>query len=135
MKKWGWYEGARLSADMLIILGCIIALNVLIFSKQTVTHSVARAYAPTQPSRWFCHICGTENSLSNTCSRCGGSRYNASPVAYTQPTYTAPAPPAPTPETKSGSKYDEIKAYKDLLDSGAITQEEFDKLKAEILGF
>lgn len=121
--RWG-YDGSKLTADFVIILICVIVLNVLIFTKQYVTQTVAQPSASAQPSRWYCHICGAENSLSNTCFKCGGIRANASP--YSQPTYA-------TPEKKSASKFDEIKAYKELLDSGAITQEEFDKLKAEIL--
>ena len=31
-------------------------------------------------------------------------------------------------------KYDELKKFKDLLDSGAITQEEFDAKKKQLLG-
>lgn len=134
MKNW-LYEGTKLSNDMVVILGCVIALNVLIFTLQPVTQTMLRPYAPAQSNHWYCHICGTENNLSNTCVRCGGRRADASPVSYSKPANAAPVPPTPTPETKSASKFDEIKAYKDLLDSGAITQEEFDKLKAEILGF
>ncbi len=126
VSMYGSSREGRLSADMVVVLGCVIALNVLIFTKQYVTQTVAQPSASAQPSRWYCHICGAENSLSNTCFKCGGIRANASPVAYSQPTYA-------TPEKKSASKFDEIKAYKELLDSGAITQEEFDKLKAEIL--
>ena len=35
---------------------------------------------------------------------------------------------------KSEDKFDELKKYKDLLDSGIISQEDFDKKKTEILG-
>ncbi len=128
VSMYGLSREGRLSADMVVVLGCVIALNVLIFTKQYVTQTVAQPSASAQPSRWYCHICGAENNLSNTCFKCGGIRANASPVAYSQPSHA-------TSEKKSASKFDEIKAYKELLDSGAITQEEFDKLKAEILGF
>ena len=36
--------------------------------------------------------------------------------------------------SNSGNIADEIKKYKDLLDMGAINQEEFDKKKKELLG-
>lgn len=42
---------------------------------------------------------------------------------------TAPAPPSP-----SGSAADEILKFKGLLDAGAITQEEFEAKKKQLLG-
>lgn len=39
------------------------------------------------------------------------------------------------PVTQAVSGADEIKKYKELLDMGIITQEEFDKKKQQILGF
>jgi hypothetical protein len=35
---------------------------------------------------------------------------------------------------QTATNADELKKYKDLLDSGAITQEEFDAKKKELLG-
>ena len=40
---------------------------------------------------------------------------------------------APAPKVEKVDKFAEIKKYKDLLDSGIITQEEFDKKKNELL--
>ena len=40
---------------------------------------------------------------------------------------------APAPKKEEVDKFAEIKKYKDLLDSGIITQEEFDKKKSELL--
>ena len=42
---------------------------------------------------------------------------------------------APVNSAPALSAADEIKKYKELLDIGAITQEEFDKKKKELLGF
>lgn len=39
-----------------------------------------------------------------------------------------------TPATQSGSNADELKKYKELLDSGIITQDEFDAKKKQLLG-
>lgn len=44
------------------------------------------------------------------------------------------APVAPAPVVQAASNADELKKYKDLLDSGVITQEEFDAKKKQILG-
>ena len=41
----------------------------------------------------------------------------------------------PEKVSASTSVADELKNYKELLDSGIITQEEFDKKKKELLGF
>jgi hypothetical protein len=40
----------------------------------------------------------------------------------------------PTANTNTISNADEIKKYKDLLDAGAITQEEFEAKKKQLLG-
>lgn len=57
----------------------------------------------------------------------------AQPVAQ-QPVYARPvAQPAVTP-APAQDKAAELKKYKELLDSGAITQEEYDAMKKKILG-
>lgn len=54
--------------------------------------------------------------------------YVAQPYA---PPYAPPAaPPAPS---SSPSPVDELQRYKDLLDRGAISQEEYDAVKAKLL--
>ena len=54
--------------------------------------------------------------------------YVAQPYA---PPYAQPyAPPAPS---SSPSPVDELQRYKDLLDRGAISQEEYDAVKAKLL--
>ncbi len=44
-----------------------------------------------------------------------------------------PASPTPT-DIKKDDKFDEVKKYKELLENGVITQEEFDAKKKELLG-
>lgn len=92
---------------------------------------------------WRCQ-CGKINAgYTGTCS-CGRNKYGAfadprvqqsAPVNAT-PTYASPSNPAPanTNEVMPEAKFREIKAYKELLDTGIITQEEFDKKKRELLG-
>ncbi len=46
----------------------------------------------------------------------------------------APAQPQAPPPAEPSSVADEIKKFKDLLDMGAITQEEFDAKKKQLLG-
>jgi len=50
---------------------------------------------------------------------------------YATQTVTAPAQPTAQPKVNTA---DELKSYKDLLDSGVITQEEFDAKKKQLLG-
>ena len=38
------------------------------------------------------------------------------------------------PSVQKDNKFDEVKKYKELLDSGIITEEEFNKKKTELLG-
>lgn len=40
----------------------------------------------------------------------------------------------PTPAAPATSSVDEIKRYKELLDTGILTQEEFDAKKKQLLG-
>ena len=54
--------------------------------------------------------------------------------AYTAPQYAAPQYSAPRQQTPGFDAADELKKYKDLLDCGAITQEEFNALKKQLLG-
>ena len=69
------------------------------------------------------------------------------PAAYAAPAYTAPAgaepvtgapaapaAPAAAAPVDAANSAEEIKKYKELLDMGAITQEDFDKKKQELLG-
>lgn len=53
---------------------------------------------------------------------------------YAAPQYSAPQYTAPRQRTPGFDVADELKKYKDLLDCGAITQEEFDAKKKQLLG-
>lgn len=65
-------------------------------------------------------------------------------AAYAQPVYAAPAAPvmpvapavptAPASATSQADAIDTLKKFKELLDMGAITQEEFDAKKKQLLG-
>ena len=69
------------------------------------------------------------------------------PVRAAAPVYSAPindvpvdaepvnvAPAAPFEAEKPRDVVEELKRYKDLLDSGILTQEEFDAKKKQLLG-
>ena len=74
------------------------------------------AAANSSNSYWKCRQCGRSNADYVTTCVCG------SPKGY-----------VPPPEPKQNSA-DELLKYKQLLDAGAITQEEFDAKKKQILG-
>ena len=46
----------------------------------------------------------------------------------------APAAPAPAPAAPAADSTEQLKKYKELLDTGVITQEEFDAKKKQLLG-
>ena len=50
------------------------------------------------------------------------------------PVRTTPVDVTPTPVEKPVDVVEELKRYKDLLDSGILTQEEFDAKKKQLLG-
>ena len=61
---------------------------------------------------------------------------SANPQAASAPAPTAPAPTAATftaPATKSAGTLSDLRRYKELLDEGLITQEEFEQKKKQIL--
>ena len=55
-------------------------------------------------------------------------------TAPQQPVYTAPQQPYSAPRTNAAGAGEELKKDKELLDMGAITQEEFDEKKKQLLG-
>ena len=57
----------------------------------------------------------------------------AAPAAAPQQTYTAANAPA-APTMQEGDAIVALRGYKDLLDSGVISQEEFDAKKKQLLG-
>ena len=80
---------------------------------------------------WICPRCNKINaSYVGTCA-CGGTRreYEAQKKAKEtpKPAITESSEPKPVDPVQK------IKEYKELLDMGAITQEEYDKKKAELL--
>jgi hypothetical protein len=58
----------------------------------------------------------------------------SNPNTNSQQTAQSPQPIIPPTTTIAPTNFDEIKKFKDLLDSGIITQEEFDTKKKQLLG-
>lgn len=96
---------------------------------------------------WFCSMCGTPNSYQTTaCGRCG---YVAATTQYVnaggpqvqipvQQLYQqAPVQQQALDEYANYTSYsspDELMKYKELLDRGVISQEEYEMKKKQILG-
>ncbi len=75
---------------------------------------------PRPLENWKCEKCGLTNYTEN-CS-CGNTKtYNKVLIAEK------------AKKDRERGIIDNLKSYKELLDSGVITQEEFDKKKAELL--
>lgn len=77
---------------------------------------------------WKCNRCGQVNqSYTGTCS-CGLSKLDNDKLNK-----RSEETPAKSNNTTENDNIEEIKKYKELLDSGIITQEEFEKKKKELL--
>jgi ABC-type branched-chain amino acid transport system, permease component len=91
---------------------------------------------------WFCSMCGTPNSYAtHVCGRCGYSGSTGAYVNTAQPqdqVQYQQQMPVQTPNDyasfTANNGPDELMRYKELLDRGVITQEEFDAKKKQILG-
>ena len=86
---------------------------------------------------WLC-TCGIYNpGYTGTCA-CGVTKNdlkygaNRSKASSTKSS-TAPAAPKPSKVSAEAERIRLLKEYKELLDSGVLSQEEFDKKKAELL--
>ncbi len=78
---------------------------------------------------WKCIQCGRVNAnYTGTCG-CGMSKYDNAP-RVSVPVELPKQKPKPEDEMMNLKK---LKSYKDLLDAGVISQEDYDKKKAELL--
>ena len=105
--------------------------------KTSAFSSYAYSQEANRPeSGWKC-VCGQSNAnYIGTCS-CGRSRKDVEKVAAQQASSTEQASAADVQEDAVLNQLngiEAIKAYKELLDSGVISQEDFDKKKNELLG-
>lgn len=127
------YEGGFWLGFFLSFIGCIIVAckptnpdrenHFEKFNQEKFDNEVLRN------GGWKCFKCGRINAKYVTSCHCGVSIYENQ--AHER---------AASEEEKKKATIDlelanlnKLKAYKDLLDSGVITQDEFDKKKAEIL--
>ena len=82
-----------------------------------------RKEALLQEGGWICQRCGQVNpAYTGTCGCGAAKRDRGAPEAEAQR------------EARELAHAQSLKAYKELLDAGALTQEEFDRKKAELLG-
>ena len=82
---------------------------------------------------WKCNRCGRINASYVTSCNCGMYiEQNKNWLKKQEEERKARAEEHKAKESKSQA--DEIKKFKELLDSGAITQEEYDAKKKQILG-
>lgn len=93
---------------------------------------------------WRCSDCGKAHYSYETSCSCGRSRFDTAPSVKKEeviPTTDEKSvdnrinTEGQTDKTNSEqSPFDEIRKYKELLDEGIITQEEFDAKKKQLLG-
>ena len=86
---------------------------------------------------WRCSNCGRIHCSYESGCLCGKSRFEVRPVQAVEQDTTTKTMPKAIPEVNKNSsiaQIDEIKQYKELLDSGILTKEEFDAKKKQLLG-
>jgi len=77
-------------------------------------------------------IAGTATAVSNRVSRRQANRWAQQEP---EPTYAAPPPPAPAaPAASAPDPIEQLKQLAQLRDQGILTEEEFARQKAKILG-
>ena len=110
-------------------------LRRLVFYVRTNSDSLVREVIDTGANGGFNRNCRLiENLLPNKKYRYemfADSAKEATPMQNSTPTVTS-APTQTSVQTVSSA--DELKKFKDLLDAGIITQEEFDAKKKQLLG-
>lgn len=119
----------------------VVACRRSAYDQYTPTPSQTYAPASQTPNGWTCRCGRYHSSFVSTCP-CGLNKREVlapPPAAVPQVVTTKKSVPiAPTvsnkPNVAEESKIISVlKEYKDLLDSGVITQEEFDNKKKELL--
>ena len=105
------------------VLGCIMSIIPLaVISVFTYSLTLSKDMTYQYPAGWLCYvefvILITSFALSVIIARCKNDE----------------APKKAAVIVSSVSNADELKKYKDLLDSGVITEEEFESKKKQLLG-
>lgn len=91
-----------------------------------------------QPGEWECAYCGTVNAhFYTTCTSCGLSKTEGIIKAQEEESKKAQEEDMKKARERKAQELTSaqaIKEFKDLLDTGIITQEEFEAKKKELLG-
>ncbi len=97
--------------------------------------SSVSASASNPSGKWICSKCGRTNQGYTGSCGCGMTKTENEAILKAESAKEAKAASVEEAlkEDKEIITAHRIKAYKELLDTGAITQEEFDKKKAELL--
>ena len=89
--------------------------------------------APPEKFEWKCSKCGEINRVNkNRCFKCGAERDTE--IIYHGKKEQAPQPASSQPSANTGNIADELKKYKELLDSGLISEEDYIAKKKQLLG-
>ena len=72
-------------------------------------------------------------ATAHVASNRGQARAEQQAAAAAPPPQEAPAPAAPAPAASSEDSFNDLMKLKELLDAGALTQDEFDAEKAKVL--
>ncbi|MDE6672170.1 MAG: SHOCT domain-containing protein [Ruminococcus sp.] len=126
----GFWWGFWLSIIGLIVVACKpenYISNYNIYNGSSVYAQEEEKKRLLADDNWKCNNCGQVNPRYLTTCTCGTSKSNNEPVSR----------PIVRPENtlkKTSMTADELLKLKQLLDAGVLTQEEFDKMKKQLLG-
>ena len=132
--EWKCYRCGRINQNYVGTCGC--GMERQNNTKDVTAQNAGSKTSATQnANEWVCTNCGRINqNYVGTCG-CGMTKQNNN--ANTQTAEVSTADSQHTIDDTGNSPFstaDEIKKYKQLLDMGAITQDEYDQKKAELLG-
>ena len=137
-------------ASLAIIMGGLIHIavycsfknNQVVLTNYNITGTYKRSLSLNIPIDAVTSV--SKGTMGSLCITCAGNRYNISYVGNRDAfcaklnellsQRTQQALHGSSPIVHQQSNYDEIQKLKQLLDSGIITQEEFDAKKKQILG-
>ncbi len=139
---WGFWLGVI----GIIVVSCRAPAEDVFDSYSYSNNPLPRAQGTLPPGGWYCTGCGRQHAAYVTSCVCGKKKTTPGTVSHTpaapaaparptpyKPTVTA-APAAPKPRMNEADVIHTLKEYKELLDSGVITHEEFEQKKRDLLG-
>lgn len=130
----GFWWGFWLGWIGIIVVACKPNINEYYYSRRSGNGPSPVVTSATVPQGgWRCSCGRTHAGYVSSCV-CGLNKNQLTTPAKpaSSPSAAAPAPKSAPPESEA-DKIAALRQYKELLDSGVLTQEEFEKKKQQLL--